>query len=134
MKAKILFTKSPTLVCSFVCTTLLLLLVQTWTIAQTFPGLTTNTAGNNIIPSTGTGGCGIAPQSTGGTIYNNTVAGLAAGAVVNKVTINITHTWDADLEFYLQRCWLVRTPLRCRWRTSGRRIVQQWAVLLSLGD
>ena len=102
MKMKILFTKSPTSVYSFICTALLLLLVQTWTIAQTFPGLTTNTAGNNIIPSTGTGGCGIAPQSTGGTIYNNTVAGLAAGALVNKVTINLTHTWDSDLEFYLQ--------------------------------
>ena len=38
----------------------------------TIPGSATNTAGNNLIPSAGTGGCTVAPQTTGGTIFNLT--------------------------------------------------------------
>ncbi|MFZ1677779.1 MAG: proprotein convertase P-domain-containing protein, partial [Saprospiraceae bacterium] len=81
-----------------------LLLTLTWASAQTFNGSTVNTAGNSAIPSTGTGGCGVEPQSaaTGGTFFNNTVAGLAASAGVLSVQINLTHTWDADLQIYLK--------------------------------
>ncbi|MGB3079330.1 MAG: proprotein convertase P-domain-containing protein, partial [Saprospiraceae bacterium] len=78
-----------------------LLLTLTWASAQTFNGSTINTAGNSSIPSTGTGGCTVAPQTTGGTFFNNTVAGLAAGAGVASVQINLTHTWDADLGIFL---------------------------------
>ncbi len=70
--------------------------------AQTFNGSTTNTAGNSLIPSAGTGTCGVLPQSTGGTIFNNAVAGLAAGALVQSVQINLTHTFDNDLDIFLR--------------------------------
>ncbi|MEP6646462.1 MAG: proprotein convertase P-domain-containing protein, partial [Saprospiraceae bacterium] len=81
-----------------------LLLTLTWVNAQTFNGNTNNTAGNNLIPSVGTGGCAVEPQTiaTGGTTFNNTVAGLAATQVVSKITINLTHTWDGDLSIHLQ--------------------------------
>lgn len=69
--------------------------------AQTFPGSTVNTAGNSLIPSVGTGGCSVAPQTTGGTIFNNTVAGLGAGVGVGSMQINLTHTFDSDLDIYL---------------------------------
>src|SRR5262245_6003020 len=70
--------------------------------AQVFAGQALNTAGNNLIPSVGTGGCAVAPQLTGGTIFNNNVAGLAAGATLLSITINITHTFDSDLDIYLR--------------------------------
>ena len=69
--------------------------------AQTFPGSTTNTAGNSLIPSAGTGGCFAAPQTTIGTRFNAAVTGLAPGAVLSSVTINVTHTWANDLDIYL---------------------------------
>ncbi|HJW29056.1 MAG TPA: proprotein convertase P-domain-containing protein, partial [Saprospiraceae bacterium] len=61
---------------------------------MTFNGSTTNTAGNNLIPSSGTGGC------TPVTTFNCTVTGTTTA--VSKVQINLTHTWDGDLEIYLQ--------------------------------
>ena len=71
--------------------------------AQTFNGSTTNTAGNSAIPSVGTGGCGVEPQTavTGGTTFNNTVAGLT-NQTVQSVQLNLTHTWDGDLNIFLQ--------------------------------
>ncbi|MBL7827195.1 MAG: proprotein convertase P-domain-containing protein, partial [Saprospiraceae bacterium] len=69
--------------------------------AQTFTGNTTNTAGNMAIPSAGTGGCTVAPQTTGGTFFQNTVAGINAAAVLTSVQINLTHTFDSDLDIYL---------------------------------
>lgn len=71
-------------------------------IAQTFNGSIVNTAGNSLVPSAGTGGCTVAPQTTGGTVFNNTVAGLAAGTPVLSVRINLTHTFDSDLDIYLR--------------------------------
>ena len=71
-------------------------------IAQTFNGSAVNTAGNSLIPSTGTGGCAAAPQTTGGTIFNNTVAGVVAGTPILSVQINLTHTFDSDLDIYLR--------------------------------
>src|SRR5688572_3075419 len=79
----------------------LFLLTQTLSLAQTFPGLIVNTAGNSLIPSTGTGGCTVIPQTTGGTTFNNTVAGLAAGTGVASVLLNFTHTFDGDLDLFL---------------------------------
>ncbi|HLF63043.1 MAG TPA: proprotein convertase P-domain-containing protein, partial [Saprospiraceae bacterium] len=70
--------------------------------AQMFNGSTVNTAGNSLIPSTGTGGCTVAPQNTGGTTFNNAVAGLAGNAFVDKVQVNFTHTFDSDVDFFLQ--------------------------------
>ncbi len=78
------------------------LLTASWLGAQTFPGSTVNTAGNSLIPSTGTGGCTIAPQTTGGTTFNNTVAGLGAGSAVASVLVNFTHTFTADIDMFLQ--------------------------------
>lgn len=71
--------------------------------AQTFNGSIINTAGNGAIPSAGTGGCGVEPQTaaTGGTRFNNVVAGLGAGATVASVQLNFTHTFDGDLDIYL---------------------------------
>ncbi|OSZ80048.1 hypothetical protein CAP36_01940 [Chitinophagaceae bacterium IBVUCB2] len=69
--------------------------------AQTFNGNTVNTAGNSAIPSTGTGGCAAAPQTTGGTIFNNTVAGLPANIYLQEVRVNFTHTFDGDIDMYL---------------------------------
>ncbi len=65
--------------------------------AQTFNGSTTNILGNAFIPSSGTGGC--VPTADA---WNNVVAGLVAGQPVTKCQINLTHTWDGDLEIYLQ--------------------------------
>jgi len=62
--------------------------------AQTFNGNVMNTAGNTLIPSSGTGSC------TPVTTFNNTVAGT--NTAVEKVQINLTHTWCGDLEIYLQ--------------------------------
>ncbi len=75
-----------------------------WMNAQTFNGSATNTAGNSFIPSTGTGGCGVEPQTlaTGGTTFNNDVSGLAGNTQLDEVLVNLTHTWDGDLEIYLQ--------------------------------
>ena len=70
--------------------------------AQTFPGNTTNTAGNSAIPSSGTGSCFSAPQTTGGTIFQNNVAGLAGNEQLLSVTLNISHTWDSDLDVLLE--------------------------------
>jgi subtilisin-like proprotein convertase family protein len=69
--------------------------------AQTFNGSNLSTAGTNVIPSAGTGGCAIAPQTTGGTIFNNTVAGVGATAALASVTINLNHTFDSDLDITL---------------------------------
>jgi subtilisin-like proprotein convertase family protein len=69
--------------------------------AQTFNGNIVNTAANSTIPSAGTGGCAVAPQTTGGTIFNNAVAGLPAGATVASVQMNLTHTFDSDLDVFL---------------------------------
>ncbi|MEO5907401.1 MAG: proprotein convertase P-domain-containing protein, partial [Saprospiraceae bacterium] len=71
-------------------------------VAQNFPGLTVNTAGNSLVPSSGSGGCSVVPQTTGGTTFNNTVAGLAANAAVTSVQLNMTHTWTGDLLIHLQ--------------------------------
>ncbi|HLP93510.1 MAG TPA: proprotein convertase P-domain-containing protein, partial [Saprospiraceae bacterium] len=68
--------------------------------AQTFNGNIINTAGNGLIPSAGTGGCTIAPQTTGGTNFLNAVAGLT-NQVPQSVTVNFTHTFDADLDIFL---------------------------------
>ena len=70
--------------------------------AQTFNGSTTNTAGNSLIPSAGTGGCTVAPQTTTGTRFPLTVTGLAAGQQVSSVSLTATHTWANDLDIYLQ--------------------------------
>ena len=70
--------------------------------AQTFPGNTTNTAGNSAIPSSGTGSCFSAPQTTGGTLFENNVAGLAGAEQLLSVTLNISHTWDSDLDVLLE--------------------------------
>jgi uncharacterized repeat protein (TIGR01451 family) len=69
--------------------------------AQTFNGSTLNTAANSLIPSTGTGVYGGAPDH-GGTIFNNAVAGVAAGTPVLIVQINLTHTFVSDLDIYLR--------------------------------
>ncbi|MEZ4963079.1 MAG: proprotein convertase P-domain-containing protein [Saprospiraceae bacterium] len=75
-----------------------------WSGAQTFPGSAVNTDGNNLIPSTGTGGCGAAPVN--GTLFNNVVSGttgtLGTSLAIANVTVNLTHTWDGDLDFYLE--------------------------------
>src|SRR5688572_26187971 len=78
------------------------LLIQTWGSAQVFNGSTLNTAGNSLIPSTGTGGCTVAPQNTGGTVFNNVVAGLVPGTPLLSIRVNFTHTFDADVDFYLR--------------------------------
>ena len=70
--------------------------------AQTFPGNTTNTAGNTLIPSSGTGSCFSFPQTAGGTIFNNDVAGVDPAAPVESVLINLNHTWCSDLDIYLE--------------------------------
>ncbi|MBL7821208.1 MAG: HYR domain-containing protein, partial [Saprospiraceae bacterium] len=71
--------------------------------AQTFTGSIINTAGNSLIPSTGTGGCTVAPQTTGGTIFNNVVTGLSGNCVrLSSIQINLTHTWDDDLDIFLR--------------------------------
>ena len=64
--------------------------------AQTFNGNTTNTAGNSLIPSSGpsTNGCTVE------TIFNCAVSGTSTA--VEKVQINLTHTWAGDLEIYLE--------------------------------
>ncbi|MFN0213040.1 MAG: proprotein convertase P-domain-containing protein, partial [Saprospiraceae bacterium] len=69
--------------------------------AQTFAGSNLSTAGTNLIPSAGTGGCAALPQTTGGTIFNNTVAGVGATAILASVQINLTHTFDSDLDITL---------------------------------
>lgn len=70
--------------------------------AVTFSGSTTNTAGNSFIPSSGTGGCLVAPQTSGGTIFNVPVFGLFPWEVLEQVTLNLTHTWDSDLAIFLR--------------------------------
>ena len=71
-------------------------------VAQTFNGSNINTAANSLIPSAGTGGCTVAPQTTGGTLFNNAVAGIGATSRLLSVQINLNHTWDSDLDIYLQ--------------------------------
>jgi len=78
------------------------LLVATMATAQTFNGSTVNTAGNSLIPSTGTGGCTILPQTTGGTLFTATVAGVPATSTLQTVRVNFTHTFTADIDMYLQ--------------------------------
>ena len=70
--------------------------------AQTFNGSNVNTAGNSFIPSINTGGCGVEPQTavTGGTRFNNAVAGLT-NQVVSSVLVNFTHTFDGDIDMFL---------------------------------
>ncbi|MCE2823483.1 MAG: proprotein convertase P-domain-containing protein, partial [Saprospiraceae bacterium] len=62
--------------------------------AQTFNGSNLNQNGNSAIPLTGTGGC------TGAANFNCNVTGTVT--TLEKVTINLTHTWAGDLEIYLQ--------------------------------
>ena len=69
--------------------------------AQTFNGSIINQVGNTVIPSVGSGGCTVAPQTTGGDTYTVAVAGLT-NQVVASVQMNLTHTWDADLQIYLE--------------------------------
>lgn len=71
--------------------------------AQTFNGSTVNTAGNSLIPSTGTGGCGVEPQTavTGGTRFNCAVAGVPGGSTLQSMSVNFTHTFDGDIDMYL---------------------------------
>ncbi|MCK6693935.1 MAG: HYR domain-containing protein, partial [Thermoanaerobaculia bacterium] len=73
-----------------------------WVNAQTFNGIATNTAGNALIPSTGTGGCTVAPQNVGGTVFECNVTGLGANVKLLSVQINLTHTSDADLDIFLE--------------------------------
>jgi subtilisin-like proprotein convertase family protein len=68
--------------------------------AQSFAGSNLSTAGTATIPSAGTGGCTVAPQLTGGTIFNVTVAGLTT-QFPTSVTINLNHTFDSDLDITL---------------------------------
>ena len=70
--------------------------------AQVYNGSTVNTAGNSLVPSTGTGGCTVAPQNTGGTSFQVNVTGVSAGNVLGLVRLNMTHTWDSDLNFWLE--------------------------------
>ncbi|MBK8555014.1 MAG: proprotein convertase P-domain-containing protein [Lewinellaceae bacterium] len=70
--------------------------------AQTFNGSNLSTAGTANIPSAGTGGCTVAPQITGGTIFQATVAGLGANTPLASVVINLNHTFDSDLDIYLR--------------------------------
>ncbi len=85
--------------CLSVCIMLLSVGLAT---AQTFVGNIINTAGNGSIPSAGTGGCTVAPQNAGGTVFENTVAGLAANAQLLSVQINLNHTFDSDLDIFLE--------------------------------
>ncbi len=72
--------------------------------AQTFPGNTVNTAGNSTIPSVGTGGCTVLPQSlaNGGTVFENSVTGPTIGLSITQVQINLNHTFTADLDIFLR--------------------------------
>ncbi|MBK8555018.1 MAG: proprotein convertase P-domain-containing protein [Lewinellaceae bacterium] len=70
--------------------------------AQTFNGNNFSTAGTANIPSVGTGGCTVAPQTTGGTIFQATVVGLGANTPLASVVINLNHTFDSDLDIYLR--------------------------------
>ncbi|MBK8196227.1 MAG: hypothetical protein IPK76_24655 [Lewinellaceae bacterium] len=79
--------------------------------AQSFNGSTTNTAGNSTFPSTGTGGCTVAPQNAGGTVFEVTVAGIPANAKLLSVQLNMTHTFDADLDIFLEAPGGSSTPL-----------------------
>ncbi|TNE52304.1 MAG: HYR domain-containing protein, partial [Bacteroidetes bacterium] len=79
-----------------------LLLTFSMATAQTFNGNTVNTAGNSSIPSSGTGSCFSAPQTTGGTIFQASVSGLGGGDALLSMTLNLTHTWDSDLDIFLR--------------------------------
>ncbi|MEO0007553.1 MAG: hypothetical protein RJA20_1749, partial [Bacteroidota bacterium] len=79
-----------------------LLLVTVAVNAQVFTGSTVNTAGNSLIPSTGTGGCTVAPQNTGGTLFQVNVGGVSAGNVLGTVKLNFNHTWDSDVHIWLE--------------------------------
>jgi len=70
--------------------------------AQTFNGSVINTAGNSLIPSTGAGGCAVAPQTFGGTLFDATVAGVSAAQGAPSVLLNFTHTFGADIDMYLR--------------------------------
>ncbi|MFM7153158.1 MAG: proprotein convertase P-domain-containing protein, partial [Bacteroidota bacterium] len=61
----------------------------------TINGSTTNTAGNSLIPSSGSGGC------TPVTTFNLNATGTNLLGV-KSVQLNLTHTWTGDLEIYLQ--------------------------------
>ncbi|MFZ1297341.1 MAG: hypothetical protein WAT16_04795, partial [Saprospiraceae bacterium] len=81
---------------------LLILSSSLYLSAQTFTGSIINTAGNSLIPSTGTGGCTVAPQTTGGTLFNNVVSGLSGTCVrLSSIQVNFTHTFDSDIDMYL---------------------------------
>ena len=71
-------------------------------LAQTFNGSAINTAGNSLIPSTGTGGCAVAPQTFGGTLFDATVAGVSAAQGSPSVLLNFTHTFGEDIDMYLR--------------------------------
>ncbi|MBK7359443.1 MAG: HYR domain-containing protein [Saprospiraceae bacterium] len=82
---------------------LLILSSSLYLSAQTFTGSIINTAGNSLIPSTGTGGCTVAPQTTGGTLFNNVVSGLSGTCVrLSSIQVNFTHTFDSDIDMYLR--------------------------------
>ena len=82
----------------------------------TVTGSTVNSAGNSAIPSIGDGGCGTAPQSTGGpfsagsawsggTVFVSAALGTApscGAAVLASVNVNFTHTWTGDLDIFLR--------------------------------
>ena len=79
----------------------------------TVPGNTLSTAGSALIPSAGTGGCAVAPQTAGGTVFNlvSAVPGtLGAGVQVQTVTLNLTHTFNSDLDIFLSLFGLYLFP------------------------
>jgi subtilisin-like proprotein convertase family protein len=85
----------------------MVMLFAVWSHAQTatFQGSNISTAGTSAFPSAGTGGCTVAPQTTGGTLFPLTVAcvgNLGGGVAVQSVQINMTHTFDSDLDIYLE--------------------------------
>ncbi|HRI62322.1 MAG TPA: hypothetical protein PK228_21420, partial [Saprospiraceae bacterium] len=79
--------------------------------AQNFPGNILNTVGTTTFPSTGTGGCTVAPQNTGGTLFECNVAGIGANVKPLSIQINMTHTFDGDITFFLESPGGSTTPL-----------------------
>ncbi|MEO1262517.1 MAG: proprotein convertase P-domain-containing protein [Bacteroidota bacterium] len=105
MKKKNFTNQSNSTALRFVFSMMFAVFALIWVNAQgTFQGNATNTAGNSAIPSAGTGGCTLAPQNAGGTVFLapvTCVGTLGGGVVVESVRINLTHTFTADLEIYL---------------------------------
>ncbi len=73
----------------------------------TVVGSNVNTAGNSAIPSDApgnTGGCTVGVQTTIGTRFNltnPTVGTLGTTTRIQTVTLNLTHTFNADLDIFL---------------------------------